>query len=151
MKKQRKRMFTKNQEGSTDEGVAEWMKDRQTDPMMKQVKERIYGRKNHEGGAGSRRIKNIGQIFRQIKGWNESKKVKGRKNLEEATQAEKNCKEPRRDYWQRGYLYKDRMWTQGWTTVQWYESFHTVTQDSDKHTCESHATGVYTPLYFYIL
>ena len=39
MKKQRKRMFTKNQEGSTDEGVAEWMKDRQTDPMMKQVKE----------------------------------------------------------------------------------------------------------------
>ena len=44
------------------------MNESQTDrPMMKQVKERIHGRKNHEGGAGSQRTKNIGQIVRQIK------------------------------------------------------------------------------------
>lgn len=38
MKKQRKWMFTKNQEGSTDEGVAEWMKVRQTDQWWNKSK-----------------------------------------------------------------------------------------------------------------
>ena len=50
-----------------------------------------------------------------------------------------------------GLQFEERMWTEGWTTVQPDGSFHAVTKALDNHTCESHVTGVYKTTYHHML
>ena len=50
-----------------------------------------------------------------------------------------------------GLQFEERMWTEGWTTVQRDGSFHAVTKALDNHTCESHVTGVYKTTYHHML
>ena len=50
-----------------------------------------------------------------------------------------------------GLQFEERLWTEGWTTVQRDGSFHAVTKALDNHTCESHVTGVYKTTYHHML